>query len=37
VALGDVATRDFLRGELQRLLDELDSRSGVAESAPTES
>jgi len=26
IALGDVATRDFIRGELQRLLDELDHR-----------
>lgn len=26
IALGDVATRDFIRGELQRTLDELDSR-----------
>jgi uncharacterized membrane protein len=36
VALGDVATRDFLRGELQRLLDELDSRSSAGESAPSD-
>jgi uncharacterized membrane protein len=28
VSLGEVATRDFLRGELQRLLDDLDERSG---------
>ena len=28
VALGEVATRDYLRGELQRLLDELAPRSG---------
>ena len=27
VALGEVATRDYLRGELQRLLDELSPRS----------
>jgi uncharacterized membrane protein len=27
VALGEVATRDFLRGELQRLLEDIDSRS----------
>jgi len=27
VALGDVATRDYIRGELQRLLDELAPRS----------
>jgi uncharacterized membrane protein len=26
VALGEVATRDFLRGELQRLLEELEAR-----------
>jgi uncharacterized membrane protein len=26
IALGDVATRDFIRGELQRMLDELDAR-----------
>jgi uncharacterized membrane protein len=26
VALGEVATRDFLRGELQRLLEDLDAR-----------
>ncbi len=26
VALGEVATRDFIRGELQRMLDELDER-----------
>ncbi len=26
VALGEVATRDFMRGELQRLLEELDAR-----------
>jgi uncharacterized membrane protein len=37
VSLGEVATRDFLRGELQRLLDELDSRSATDDSAPTES
>ena len=33
IALGDVATRDFLRSELRELLDELESRSG----APTDS
>jgi uncharacterized membrane protein len=27
VSLGEVATRDFLRGELQRLLDDLEERS----------
>jgi uncharacterized membrane protein len=37
VALGEVATRDFIRGELQRLLDELNERQGVAESQRTES
>jgi uncharacterized membrane protein len=26
IALGDVATRDFIRGELQRLVDDLDAR-----------
>jgi uncharacterized membrane protein len=26
IALGEVATRDFVRGELQRLLDDLDAR-----------
>jgi uncharacterized membrane protein len=31
VALGEVATRDYIRGELQRLLEELDSRSGDEE------
>jgi uncharacterized membrane protein len=37
VALGEVATRDYLRGELQRLLDELAPRSGEddAESGQT--
>jgi len=33
VALGDVATRDYIRGELQRLLDELAPRS--ADEEPT--
>ena len=28
VALGEVATRDYIRGELQRLLDELGTRTG---------
>jgi uncharacterized membrane protein len=28
VSLGEVATRDFLRSELQRMLEELDERSG---------
>ena len=31
VALGEVATRDYLRGELQRMLDELAPRSDEAE------
>ena len=26
IALGDVATRDFIRGELQRMLEDLDER-----------
>jgi uncharacterized membrane protein len=30
IALGDVATRDFLRDELRRVLDELDSRREIA-------
>jgi uncharacterized membrane protein len=33
VALGEVATRDYIRGELQRLLDELGPRGGD-ETAP---
>jgi uncharacterized membrane protein len=33
VALGEVATRDFLRGELQRLLEELESHPAT-EDAP---
>src|SRR3954470_18820938 len=33
VALGEVATRDYLRGELQRLVDELGPRSGEEEAA----
>jgi uncharacterized membrane protein len=32
IALGEVATRDFIRGELQRMLEDLDTR---LESAPT--
>ena len=31
MALGEVATRDFLRSELRGLLDELDERSGADE------
>jgi uncharacterized membrane protein len=31
IALGDVATRDFIRGELQRLLDDLEERHLVAD------
>jgi uncharacterized membrane protein len=37
VSLGEVATRDFLRGELQRLLEDLDERSssdGPSAAAP---
>ena len=30
VALGDVATRDFLRGELRELLEEIEERSQSA-------
>jgi uncharacterized membrane protein len=37
VALGEVATRDFLRGELQRLVEELGERGGHEESAPSDS
>ena len=33
VALGEVATRDYIRGELQRLLEELDARQ--ADEEPT--
>ena len=33
VALGEVATRDYIRGELQRLLEEISPRSGEEESA----
>ncbi|HMC68564.1 MAG TPA: DUF1003 domain-containing protein, partial [Mycobacteriales bacterium] len=33
VALGEVATRDYLRGELQRLLEELSPRSDAEEPA----
>jgi len=33
VALGEVATRDFVRGELQRLLEELDDRREGGDSA----
>jgi uncharacterized membrane protein len=33
VALGEVATRDYLRGELQRLLDEISPRAGDEELA----
>jgi uncharacterized membrane protein len=34
VALGDVATRDYIRGELQRLLDELAPRQTEDEAQP---
>jgi uncharacterized membrane protein len=33
IALGDVATRDFIRNELQRLVEELDSRRESAETS----
>jgi uncharacterized membrane protein len=33
IALGDVATRDFIRGELQRLADDLDSRRDADDEA----
>jgi uncharacterized membrane protein len=33
IALGDVATRDYIRGELQRLLEELAPRGAEEESA----
>jgi uncharacterized membrane protein len=33
VSLGEVATRDFLRSELQRLVDEIDSRSSAEDAA----
>jgi uncharacterized membrane protein len=36
VALGEVATRDFLRGELQRLLEEIDERRPADETAPVD-
>jgi uncharacterized membrane protein len=36
VALGEVATRDFIRGELQRLLDELDERQERQEPADSQ-
>jgi uncharacterized membrane protein len=36
VALGEVATRDFLRSELQRLLEDIDDRRSAEESAPAE-
>jgi uncharacterized membrane protein len=36
VSLGEVATRDFLRGELQRLLEELDSRPAGEDAAGAE-
>ncbi len=31
IALGDVATRDFIRGELQRMLEDLDERTTKAD------
>jgi uncharacterized membrane protein len=33
IGLGEVATRDFIRGELQRMLDELDARREAATDA----
>jgi hypothetical protein len=33
VALGEVATRDYIRGELQRLQEELSPRSNDEENA----
>jgi uncharacterized membrane protein len=35
IALGEVATRDYIRGELQRLLEELGPREGEDESGTT--
>jgi len=35
VALGEVATRDYIRGELQRLLDELGARQAEEEPSGT--
>jgi uncharacterized membrane protein len=35
IALGDVVTRDFLRGELQRLLEEFEDRHGEGDAAVT--
>lgn len=35
IALGDVATRDYIRGELQRLLDELSPRSAEEDATGT--
>jgi uncharacterized membrane protein len=37
VALGEVATRDFLRGELQRLLEDLESRAPHEEASAADS
>src|SRR3954453_532385 len=34
MAVGDVATRDFLRSELRQLLDELEERGAVGEPSP---
>jgi len=36
IALGEVATRDFLRSELQRLLDAIGDRGSSAETAPAD-
>lgn len=35
IAIGEVATRDFVRGELQRLLEELDENRAQAREADT--
>ena len=32
IAVGDVATRDFLRSELRQLLDDIEERQGEIES-----
>jgi uncharacterized membrane protein len=34
IAVGDVATRDFLRSELRQLIDELEERGALGESSP---
>ncbi|MGZ4609723.1 MAG: DUF1003 domain-containing protein [Actinomycetes bacterium] len=37
IAVGDVATRDFLRSELRQLLDELEERSSASDESPAPS